>query len=69
MLVNAYALSGAILLVFNQAFARDRPNNGATTIINNAIRNAICISLLSPRGLTPLGNGNDAYSFVLLLFF
>jgi hypothetical protein len=59
MFVNAYALSGTILtvrseiiFVFNQAFARDRPNNVATTIITNAIPNAICINtLLSPRGL------------------
>ena len=76
MLVNPYALSGTILMVrseilfvFNQAFARDRPNNGATTIITNAIPNAICISLPSPRGFTPPGNGDDANSFVLLLLF
>lgn len=34
-----------IIFVFNQAFAHDRPKNGATAIITNAIPNAICINL------------------------
>jgi hypothetical protein len=56
------------IFIFNQAFAHDRPTNGAATIITNAIPNAICINLLSPRRFTPSGNGNDANSFLLLLF-
>jgi hypothetical protein len=71
LLVNAYALSGTILtvrteiiFVFNQAFAHDRPKNGATAIITNAIPNAICINLspFSPRFI-PSGNSNDPNSF------
>ena len=58
-----------IIFVFNQAFGHDRPKKGATAIITKAIPNAICINLsFLPERFTPSGNGNDANSFLLLLF-